>query len=78
MTETSQRGVLARIFISPTEPRLRAGWRVVVQSLLMLAITIMLAIPLGLFMFIIPTLQSNLSWPSLARCATTHSQSRSF
>ncbi len=33
-----KRSILARVFISPDEPRLRAGWRIVLQTVLMFAI----------------------------------------
>jgi membrane protease YdiL (CAAX protease family) len=32
-----ERSILAQIFLSPNEPRLRAGWRLLIQTLLMLA-----------------------------------------
>jgi len=44
MTEiktSSQRSLLARIFLSPDEPRLRSGWRLLIQTLLMVVIIIM-------------------------------------
>jgi hypothetical protein len=30
-----ERSILAQIFLSPDEPRLRAGWRLLIQTLLM-------------------------------------------
>ena len=33
-SSTEERNILARIFLSPNEPRLRAGWRLLVQTLL--------------------------------------------
>lgn len=32
---TRERSILARIFLSPEEPRLRAGWRLLIQTLLL-------------------------------------------
>ena len=40
-----KRSFLARIFISPDEPRLRAGWRLLIQTLLMIVISL----PISLF-----------------------------
>ena len=48
---TQQRSLLARIFFSPDEPRLRAAWRLLIQTLIMLVLgTIfgLIAILLGL------------------------------
>src|SRR5581483_776201 len=47
MTETqnpSQRSLLSIIFLSPNEPRLRAGWRLFLQTLLMILIGIIVGI----------------------------------
>ncbi len=38
------RSFLTQIFLSPDEPRLRAGWRIVLQSILLLAILTMVSI----------------------------------
>ena len=35
-----RRGILTEIFISPDEPRLRAGWRLFAQTILMVALTV--------------------------------------
>lgn len=46
-----ERSVLARIFLSPDEPRLRAGWRLLIQTLLMFvfgALFGLIAVLLGL------------------------------
>jgi membrane protease YdiL (CAAX protease family) len=43
MSETQpkqKRSILARVFLSPDEPRLRAGWRLLIQTLLLIAIGI--------------------------------------
>lgn len=56
MNETNQttaRPFLARIFLSPDEKRLRAGWRILLHTVLLLAITIILMIPL-LFWYRLP------------------------
>jgi membrane protease YdiL (CAAX protease family) len=44
----SQRSLLARIFISPSERRLRAGWRLLIQTLMMFAILSAMAILIGM------------------------------
>ncbi len=38
---TQNRSFLSRVFISPTEPRLRAGWRLLIQTLLLIVISIL-------------------------------------
>ncbi|MFZ1040878.1 MAG: type II CAAX endopeptidase family protein [Anaerolineales bacterium] len=45
-----QRSFLATIFISPAEPRLRAGWRLLAQTVLL----IILSIAAGLVMYFLP------------------------
>ena len=45
------RSFLATIFISPSEPRLRAGWRLVAQTILL----IILGIAAGLVMYFLPS-----------------------
>ncbi|HEY9152876.1 MAG TPA: CPBP family intramembrane glutamic endopeptidase, partial [Anaerolineales bacterium] len=47
----SKRSFLASIFISPSEPRLRAGWRLLIQTILL----IILSIVAGLIFFFVPT-----------------------
>jgi len=50
MTETQtppKRSFLATIFLSPDEPRLRAGWRLLIQTILMF----ILSIPIGIAVF---------------------------
>ena len=34
-----QRSFLATIFISPSEPRLRAGWRLLIQTILLIILS---------------------------------------
>ncbi len=43
-----ERSILAKILLSPDEPRLRAGWRLLAQTLLLFGLILVLAIPLGL------------------------------
>lgn len=38
--------IIKRIFFSPDEPRLRAGWRLLLQSVLLLVLTMLLTLPL--------------------------------
>ena len=51
---------IQRIFINE-EPRLRAGWRILLQTLLIFALGTILGIPLGLIEFIQPGILSNLA-----------------
>ena len=44
-----KRNFIAQIFISSDEPRLRAGWRLFLQTLLMIIIAVILQSVLGLF-----------------------------
>jgi len=41
---TQDRSIIARIFLSPQEPRLRAGWRLLLQTILFLVIGIIVAL----------------------------------
>ncbi len=55
MTETGStenRSILKVIFISPDEPRLRAGWRLLLQSILLLGIVFFIGLPISLLSFI--------------------------
>ncbi len=51
--ETQKRGILRQIFISNSEPRLRAGWRLLIHTLLLVLLStvtgIIVFIPIGLF-----------------------------
>ena len=51
-----KRNILARIFISPEEPRLRAGWRLVLQTIFM----IIISIGLGMGLLLLPSLFSKI------------------
>lgn len=42
---TQNRSVLARVFLSPEEPRLRAGWRLLIQVVLYVLLLNIIAIP---------------------------------
>ena len=44
-----QRSILSRIFISPDEPRLRAGWRLLIQTVLLILIGLIAGIVASLF-----------------------------
>lgn len=52
-TNDPSRSIWARIFISPAEPRLRAGWRLAAQTGVYLILMIVLTIPLGIVMFFV-------------------------
>ena len=59
MTElepTLKRPFLKNIFLSPDEPRLRAGWRLVIQTILLIALAFCAGIPISL-LFLIPGLE---------------------
>jgi membrane protease YdiL (CAAX protease family) len=45
---TPKRSILARVFLSPNEPRLRAGWRLLLQMLFMTIIGLVVGIPAGI------------------------------
>ena len=42
------RSILAKIFVSPDEPRLRAGWRLLLQTILMVVLLIIIGIVVGI------------------------------
>ena len=46
------RSIWKKIFLSPAEPRLRAGWRLLIQTILMLALLVGFGIPLGIIALI--------------------------
>jgi hypothetical protein len=50
----ANRPILSNIFLSPDEPRLRAGWRFLIQTFFMLLLLGCLGLPLG-FLIYIPT-----------------------
>ncbi len=45
-TPIAKRPIWAIIFLSPSEPRLRAGWRLLIQSILLLLLTVCIGLPL--------------------------------
>ncbi len=47
-----ERSLLKTVFLSPDEPRLRAGWRLVIQTILLFIFAICFGLPLGLLAFI--------------------------
>jgi membrane protease YdiL (CAAX protease family) len=49
LTPPPERNIFSHIFMSPDEPRLRAGWRLGIQTLLMALIGVLVFVPLGLF-----------------------------
>jgi len=55
LNETSaqplKRSILAIIFLSPNEARLRAGWRLLIQILMMLVISIVISIAFAPLLF---------------------------
>jgi len=51
-TPVPERSLLKNIFISSDEPRLRAGWRLVIQTILLIVLSFCAGIPLGLLALI--------------------------
>lgn len=59
---TSNRSFLSNLFLSPDEPRLRAGWRLLLQTLFMLALGICLSIvAMTILLFFDPSLLNSLN-----------------
>lgn len=50
---TTQRSLLSIIFLSPTEPRLRAGWRLLIQTVAFIVLMILISLPIGVLAFIL-------------------------
>jgi len=50
-TPNPPRSFIARIFFSPAQPRLRAGWRLTLQALMLLALVLMFSLPVELFFY---------------------------
>ena len=44
-----QRSIISRIFISPNEPRLRAGWRLLIQTILWIVFSLILSVVVSFF-----------------------------
>lgn len=55
------RSILARIFLSPNEPRLRAGWRLLIQTILLIVLGAVVSIASS---FLGP-LSGSLLWPQI-------------
>lgn len=49
---TPKRPFLKNVFLSPEEPRLRAGWRLLIQTILLIVLSFCVGIPIGLLAFI--------------------------
>src|SRR5688500_20331660 len=58
---TQERSIAARIFISPDEPRLRAGWRLLLQIILLFIFGIIISILAGFIGFLDESLTSLLN-----------------
>ena len=58
---TQNRHILARIFLSPDEPRLRAGWRLFLQTILLFVIGAIVSIASGF----LGTLSRSLIWAQI-------------
>ncbi len=48
-----ERSLLARIFISSGEPRLRAGWRLLIHTILLVIIGVAIVVPLGIIAYLL-------------------------
>src|SRR5258707_6308598 len=57
-----QRSLPAIIFISPSEPRLRAGWRLLLQTLMFLIFGILIGLPVGVLTYAV---QGGVTWSTL-------------
>ena len=55
-----QRSFFKTVFISPDEPRLRAGWRLLLQTLIIFVLSIVFGLPLGLLDIVLPGIVNNL------------------
>lgn len=53
-TTPSHRTIITHIFLSPEEPRLRAGWRLLVQFILLQVVALIIGIPFTILYFIVP------------------------
>ncbi len=49
-TPTPKRSLIQAIFLSPSEPRLRAGWRLLLQTLMLILIAILVDLAVGLLL----------------------------
>ncbi len=58
-TPQPRRPIIKSIFISPDEPRLRAGWRLLLQTLIFFVFSILFALPLGLLDAFLPGIFNN-------------------
>ena len=52
LSPIAPRHILARIFLSPDEPRLRAGWRLLIQTIIMLFLIACVGFPTGLLIYL--------------------------
>jgi membrane protease YdiL (CAAX protease family) len=55
-TTLSLRKIITHIFLSPEEPRLRAGWRLLVQFILLQVIALIIGIPFSVLLYIVPAI----------------------
>jgi membrane protease YdiL (CAAX protease family) len=58
---TQDRSILARIFLSPEEPRLRAGWRLLIQTILLVGFGVVVSIASGF----LGSLSGSLLWSQI-------------
>ncbi len=57
---------MSSLFLSPSEPRLRAGWRLLIQTLLLLVLTLCIGIPAILVPMVLETPPHSLLSPEMA------------
>lgn len=55
-TTPSLRTIITHIFLSPEEPRLRAGWRLLVQFILVQVIALIIGIPITILYIVAPVI----------------------
>ncbi len=68
---SSQRSPLARFFLTPDEPRLRAGWRLLAQTAMMVTAIMFFVIPLTLVQWLFPKVDLFLFEPIVTGLAVT-------
>ncbi len=60
-THPPQRPFLKRVFISPHENRLRSGWRLLIQTALLIFFSILFGLPLALLGLVLPEFELDLT-----------------
>lgn len=58
----TSRPLLARIFLTPDEPRLRSGWRLALQTLGLILLLFCIGVPLGILIALLPIEPDDTLW----------------